>query len=307
MKALVVGGNGFLGSHLVDRLIRERWEVVVLDLQRRRYDSIPPEVNFVQGDLQQPFLVRETLAGVEVVFHLAWTTIHETANQDLAADVQENLIPSIRLIEACRWAGVRRFVFVSSGGTVYGPAQELPIPETHVQRPINSYGITKLAVEKYLHMFEHLYGLEYAVLRPSVPYGPRQNPLGRQGAVAVFLYRVAHGLPVVIWGDGRTSRDYFYVSDFIDALVCSAERDLDQDHVFNVGGGKAVSLLQLLELVEGTVGKKATVEYQPVRAFDARHIVLDTHRAKRVLDWRPKVPLTEGLVRTWHWISSLPE
>ena len=158
MKALVIGGNGFIGSHLVDELLKQDWEVVVLDFQERRYGPMPPSVHFIRGDLNQTYLVREALAGVEIVFHLAWATIHETSNQDPAADITANLIPSIHLFEACRLMGVRRLVFTSSGGTVYGPAQTLPIAETHPQNPINGYGITKLAVEKYLHMFHHLHG-----------------------------------------------------------------------------------------------------------------------------------------------------
>ena len=304
MRALVVGGNGFIGSHLVDKLIECGWDVVVLDLHERRYSPIPSQVRFIRGELAQSFLVREALIGVDIVFHLAWATIHEISNQDPAADVHANLIPSIHLIEACHHANVRRVVFTSSGGTVYGPAQELPISEIHPQNPINAYGITKLAVEKYLQMFNHLYGLDYVILRPSVPYGPRQNPLGRQGAVAVFLYRVAHGLPIVIWGDGSTTRDYFFVSDLVEALVASVEQKLDQYRIFNIGGAEEISLLKLLEWIEETVGQKANVGYHPARQFDAPQIVLDTRLAANELNWYPKVPLEQGLAKTWAWMSS---
>lgn len=303
MKALVVGGNGFIGSHLVDELITRDWEVVVLDLYERRYGAVPKSVKFIRGDLSQLFLVREALTGVDVVFHLAWTTIHEIANQDLAADVHANLVPSIQLMEASRLAGVKKIIFTSSGGTVYGPAIQIPISETHPKNPINGYGVTKLAVEKYLHMFHHLYGLEHAIFRPSVPYGPRQNPLGRQGAVAVFLYRVAHGMPITIWGDGSVTRDYFYISDLVDAMVLGAEQQLDVERIFNIGGAKEVSLNELLAYVEKTVGEKASVEYLPPRKFDAPRVVLDTQVARRTLNWRPRVTLTEGLVETWDWMS----
>jgi len=304
VRALVIGGNGFIGSHLVDKLVASEWDVVVFDLHERRYDPMPPKVNFIRGDLNQSYLIREALTGADIVFHLAWTTIHETSNQDPAADVSANLIPSVRLFEACQRAGVCRVVFTSSGGTVYGPARELPIPETHPQNPITAYGITKLAVEKYLQMFEHLYHLDYVILRPSVPYGPRQNPLGRQGAVTVFLYRVAHGLPVTIWGDGSTTRDYFYISDLADALVASAERDLGENRIFNIGGGAEISLNQLVVLVEETIGQKAVVEYRPARHFDASRIVLDTSLARQELNWRPKVSLAQGLAQTWAWMSA---
>jgi UDP-glucose 4-epimerase len=302
-RALVLGGNGFIGSHLTDELLRLGWDVTVLDFQNRRYDPTPSPVHFIHGSLTQSYLVREALAGADVVFHLAWATIHEVSNEDPAADVTANLVPAIHLLEACRQQGVRRVVFTSSGGTVYGPAREWPIPESHPQNPINAYGITKLAVEKYLEMFNHLYGLDYAVLRPSVPYGPRQNPLGRQGAAAVFLYRVAQGLPITIWGDGSVVRDYFYVTDLVSALVAAAERDFNEHRIFNIGGPEEVTLNCLLEQVEKTVGMKAVVDYQPDRKFDASRIVLDTSLARRVLDWRPAVPLSEGLRQTWDWMA----
>jgi UDP-glucose 4-epimerase len=303
MRVLVTGGNGFIGSHLVDQLIKRDWDVTVFDLNERRYDPLPSAAHFIRGDLNQAYLVREAVSGVDVVFHLTWTTIHEVANQDPAGDVTANLIPTIHLLEACRNAGVRRVIFTSSGGTVYGPAQAWPISENHPQNPVNSYGVTKVATEKYLYMFRHLYGLDYAIFRPSVPYGARQNPLARQGAVAVFLYRVARDLPVTIWGDGSVTRDYFYVSDLAEALIAGAENELREQRIFNIGGEEEVSLIELLRRVEEVVGKRAHVEYAPGRGFDAPRIVLDTRLARQELGWKPAVSLADGLVATWKWMS----
>jgi UDP-glucose 4-epimerase len=306
LNAVVVGGSGFIGSHLVDRLVDVGWDVTVLDLRERRYEPHPAGIRFIRGDLSQPYLVREALLGAEVVFHLAWATIHETSNRDPAADVRLNLIPSIHLAEACREANVRRLIFVSSGGTVYGPTRDEPISETHPLEPVTAYGITKLAVEKYLEMFRYLLGLDYVILRPSVPYGPRQNPLAKQGAVAVFLYRVANGLPLVIWGDGSVKRDYFYISDLVDALIDSTTVDLaGNPRIFNLGGGEAITLNQLVGLVERIVGRAARVEYSAARTFDAPHIDLETSRAEQALGWRPQVSLDQGLARTWEWMSSV--
>ena len=288
----------------MDKLSETGWAVVVLDLNERRYDPAPPQVHFIKGDLGQSRLLGEALKGVDIVFHLAWSTIHETSIQDPIADVASNVIPSIRLIQACTDAGVGRIVFVSSGGTIYQPTDKMPMCETHPQDPISAYGISKLAVEKYLHMFRHLYGLDYAILRPSVPYGPRQNPLRTQGSVVVFLYHVGYGLPVTIWGDGSTTRDYFYISDLVEALIAAAERELHQNRVFNVGGSQEVSLMQLVGLVEQTVGQKACIEYKPARKFDAGRIVLDTSLASRELGWRCKISLEQGLAQTWEWMSS---
>jgi len=288
----------------VDQLVKHDLDVAVLDLHERRYDPLPPQVAFIRGDINQEYLVREAVTGVDVVFHLTWTTTHEIANQNPTGDVSANLVPTIHLLEACRNAGVRRIVFASSGGTVYGPAQAWPISETHPQNPVNGYGITKLAVEKYLYMFKHLYGLDYAIFRPSVPYGPRQNPLASQGAVAVFLYRVARGLPVTVWGDGGVTRDYFYVSDLVQALTFGIESELREYRIFNIGGEKEVSLIELLGQIEEVVGKRARVEYAPARRFDAPRIVLDTRLARQELNWQPKVSLADGLVQTWKWMSA---
>ncbi len=304
MRALVTGGNGFIGSHLVDLLLVSSWDVTVLDLTHRRFDPIPGAVNFVQGDCSSEYLLRECVARSDVVFHLAWTGIHETSNRDPVADIKTNLVSSISLLEICRTENVERIVFLSSGGTVYGSAKTLPIPVDHPLEPNTSYGITKLAVEKYLKMYFHLHGLEYAILRPSVPFGPRQNPLAHQGAVAIFLYRVAYGLPITIFGNGQTTRDFFYIEDLARAMVAAAVCPLDAQRIFNVGGKESFSLNQLLQEIESTVGKKAIINYANARTFDASHIKLDTHITEQHLQWMPQYSLSEGLSKTWAWMKA---
>lgn len=306
LRALVVGGNGFVGSHLVDRLLSDGWHVSILHkYEQRRFGSTPACVKQFRGDLSQESLVEEALEGIDIVFHLLWTTtaIHEVANRDPAADIQANLLPTVRFINACLQAGVQRLVFTSSGGTVYGVAQVLPLLETHPKKPLNAYGVSKLAVETYLQMFRHLHGLDYAILRPSVPYGPGQNPLARQGAPAVFTYHVAHGLPISIWGDGCITRDYFYIDDLTEALLAAAQRPLVEQRIFNIGGGQEISLTQLITAVEQTVGKKANVLYKPARNFDVPRLVLDTGQAREILQWQPQMSLEDGLRKTWEWIS----
>jgi len=305
MKALVTGGNGFIGAHLVDRLVELGWKVRVLDLFDRRFGSSPASVDLIRTDLASDYAAREALADVDVVFHLAWGTIHEVATRDPLQDIEANLVPSVRLIDHCRHSGVRRIVFLSSGGTVYGPAQHLPIAEEHPTHPVSAYGITKLAVEKYLQMYHHLYGLECAILRPSVPYGPWQDPRRRQGAIGVFLYRTARGEPIEIWGDGSVVRDYFYISDLVSAIVQAATAELDGGSVYNIGGGQGYSLSDLVKVIQTVAGRRATVVYRPGRLFDVPSVILDTSRAVATLDWRPEVELSEGVERTWKWILSL--
>jgi UDP-glucose 4-epimerase len=300
VRAVVVGGNGFIGSHLVDRLAGLGWAVTVLDQRRRPWDPLPAAVRQLDLPLLAGPDLAAALAGAEVLFHLAWASIHEASNRDPAADLVANVLPSLALLDAARAARLRRFVFVSSGGTVYGPARALPIPESHPTEPRSAYGIHKLVVEKHLALAQHLHGLEGVVLRPSVAYGPRQSPFRRQGAVAVFLHRVARGEPLTLYGDA--SRDYLYVEDLVAALVAAATRPGAAGGVFNLGGAAEVTLGELVAAVERTVGRAATVQREPRRPFDAPRIVLDTRAAGERLGWRPGVALDEGLARSWAWL-----
>ena len=223
MKSLVLGGHGFIGTHLVDALLEKGCFVRIYDRSPNRFRTSPPDAEYMEGELGNHGLIQEAVEGMEVVYHFVSTTLPKTSNDDPVYDVRSNLIDTLQLLEGCVQAGVRKVIFISSGGTVYGLPQTVPITEDHPTSPITSYGIVKLAVEKYLDLFQHLYGLDYTVLRVSNPYGPYQNPSGQQGAIAVFLHRLYTGQPITIWGDGRVVRDYLYVADLVEALVLAAE------------------------------------------------------------------------------------
>ncbi len=303
MNAVVVGGNGFIGSHLVDRLAHLGWPTTVIDTRERLWGPQEPGVRHLRFALDDTELLEHALRDAEIVFHLAWTSIHESSNRDPAADVLANVVPSLRLLAACTRAGVRRVVFVSSGGTVYGPATSFPIGEDYPTAPLSAYGINKLAVEEHVRLAHRFNGLEYVILRPSVAYGPRQDPSRRQGAVAVFLHRIANGLPVTIYGSDEISRDFFYVADLVDALVASADRPTASPGTYNIGGPAEVTLRELIGAIETTVGRAADVRYEPARGFDAPRIVLDTARARAALDWQPRTDLVTGLGLTWDSLS----
>jgi len=220
--------------------------------------------------------------------------------------VRSNLIDTLQLLESCVEAGVRKVVFASSGGTVYGQPQTMPIAEDHPTIPITSYGIVKLAVEKYLGLFDYLHGLDYTVLRISNPYGPYQNPGGQQGAVPVFLYRLRTGQPVTIWGDGSVVRDYLYISDLVEALKLAAETDTKKK-VFNVGSGLGTTLNELVAIIAEVTGERPEVEYVAGRALDVPANVLDVARVREELGWSATVGLAEGIEHTWRWIRTLPK
>jgi UDP-glucose 4-epimerase len=304
MNCLVLGGNGFIGSHLTDKLLMEGYAVRVFDKYEEHYRKPLTSVDYRYGDFGNRGLLAEALVNIDVVFHLISTTLPKTSNDDPAFDVQSNVIETLFLLEQCVARKIKKIIFLSSGGTVYGKPSLLPIPENIPTGPECSYGITKLMIEKYLTLFNHLYGLEYTVLRPSNPYGSRQNPNGIQGAISVFLGKVARKEPIQVWGDGKVVRDYIYIDDLVDAVI-KAVKIKTQDRIFNIGSGKGVSLNEIIEVMKQVTKQDIRVEYQPQRSFDIPEIYLDASRAHEQLSWFAATPLENGIKKTWDFIQRL--
>lgn len=298
---LIVGGNGFLGSHLVDRLLADH-SVVVLDTRPRRTDVTWEGVSCFSGSSANSQLVSGLLRDlkIETVFYLGWTSIGETATRDPGEDIRANVLPAIAFLDVCVTAGVKRIIFTSSGGTVYGIPERLPVSEDHPLNPINAYGAAKVAVETYLRMYHHLYGLEYVIARPSVPYGPGQDVSRRQGAVSVFIDKALKGEPITIFGDGETVRDYFYVTDLADALAKMI--DCEPNQTFNIAGPRGYTLMELIAEIEATLDVKIRINYEPGRKIDVHDLSLNTAKIESELKWSAKVDLREGIKRTAEWI-----
>lgn len=301
---LILGGNGFIGSHLVDRLLADGYAVRIFDKYEERYRQPLQQVDYRFGDFGNRGLLAEALQGIEIVFHLINTSLPKTSNDDPAYDVQSNVIETLFMLEKCVELGVRKVVFISSGGTVYGRPLHLPIAEDGQTDPECSYGITKLMIEKYLALYHHLYGLDYVVVRPSNPYGSRQNPHGIQGAIPVFLGKVAKNEPIEIWGDGSVVRDYLFIDDLIDG-ICRAAFTPSQDRMFNLGSGKGLSLNEIVTAIRTVTGRDVSVTYKPGRPFDVPAIYLDISRASSQLGWQPMTSLESGIKQTWDFIRSL--
>lgn len=304
MNSLLLGGNGFIGSHLVDRLLADGHSVRVFDKYEERYRRPLPRVDYRFGDFGNRGLLAEALHGIDLVFHLINTSLPKTSNDDPAYDVQSNVIETLFLLEKCVELGVRKVVFISSGGTVYGRPSQLPVAEDGATDPECSYGITKLMIEKYLSLYRQLHGLEYVVVRPSNPYGSRQNPRGIQGAIPVFLGRIARGEPVEIWGDGSVVRDYLFIDDLVDG-ICRAAFITAGDRIFNLGSGQGLSLNKVLAAIRSVTGREVPVIHKPGRQFDVPAIYLDISRASRQLGWHPVTSLEIGIQQTWDFIRSL--
>lgn len=298
MKALVTGGAGFIGSHVCDRLLADGMEVVVLDdLSTGRIEQVPSGAGFYQLDLRSPWLasvLREERPQV-VLHHAAQSSVRlSVANPNFDADV--NVGGSIHLLEAAVEAGVQRVIFASTGGAVYGEASVLPTPEDYPAQPVSPYGAGKLSAEHYLHYYHAVHGLPYAALRYANVYGPRQDPHGEAGVVAIFSQRLLAGEPAIIFGDGHQTRDYVYVEDVADANMRALRSEVVG--AFNIGTAHETSVVDLFQRLCRLTGASAPAHHVAPRAGEQRRSCVAIARAERELGWRPTVSLEDGLCRT---------
>ncbi len=302
MKALILGGNGFIGSHLVDKLLAMGHQVRVFDKYGELFREPLENVEYFYGDFGNRGLVVEALNGIDIVFHLISTTLPKTSNDDPMFDVQSNVIETLFLIESCLKNKIKKIVYISSGGTVYGTPTSLPIHEDSYTNPICSYGIAKLTIEKYLYLYRHLEGLNYVIIRPSNAYGERQNPNGIQGAVSVFIANMVKNNPIEIWGDGQVIRDYIYVTDLVAGIYRAAITETEET-IFNMGSGIGKSLTDILGIITKISGKTANVNKKARRKFDIPCMVLDNDLAEQKLNWKPIVSIEEGIKNTFDFIN----
>ncbi|MFW9263328.1 hypothetical protein A4S05_06675 [Nostoc sp. KVJ20] len=304
MPVLIIGGNGFIGSHLTNFLVAKEQSIRVYNRSHNPYIKPLDEVEYIYGDFNDQDLLKIALKNVDIVYQLVSHTIPSTSNENPIGDVNSNVINTLKFLEICVEASVRKIIFPSSGGTVYGLPQQLPIIETHPTEPICSYGITKLTIEKYLYLYNYLHGLDYSILRIANPYGPGQNPTGKLGAITVFLNRILKHLPIQIWGNGEIIRDYLYILDVVQALYNVQNPNLTEK-IFNIGSGQGVSLNDLLDKIRKVIENDFKVEYIEGRKVDIPINVLDITKANTVLQWRPSVQLETGIQETWQWLKTL--
>jgi UDP-glucose 4-epimerase len=297
MKIAIFGGGGFIGSAITDRLLRDKHAIRILERPRvepYRVFTADEGVEWYSGDFSSVHDVDRTIEGMDLVLHLISTTLPANSNDDMVYDVQSNLVATLQLLSAMVANRVSKIVFISSGGTVYGNPAYVPIDENHPTEPRVAYGVTKLAIEKYLLLYQYLHGVKATILRVPNPFGHRQRVETAQGAVAAFLSKAMNGEPVEIWGDGNVVRDYIYVSDVADAFARAVDYD-GECSVFNISTGIGTSLNGLIDLIERVAGRKVVRHYRPSRPFDVPVNILDNSLARRELGWEPRVTLEEGL------------
>jgi UDP-glucose 4-epimerase len=303
MRALVTGGAGFIGSNLVDALVAPGHPVTVLDdLSTGKRENLDAAVaagaELVEADVRDAAAVREVVAGAspEVVFHMAAQIDVRKSAADPAYDARTNVEGTINVLEAARAAGVRRVVNTSTGGAVYGEGQIIPAPEEHPVAPEAPYGQSKFAAEGYCGLFARLHGLSTISLRYGNVYGPRQDPLGEAGVVAIFCGRLLAGQRPVVFGDGLQTRDYVHVDDVVTANLAAAESDVSGS--FNIGTGIETTVLQLVEALAPHATADWEPEHQPERSGEVRRIALDCTRAREALGWESVVGIEDGLTQT---------
>ena len=306
MKCLIVGGGGFIGSFVADALLLAGYSVRIFEkvgVQPYRIFNPDERIEWFFGDLLDSRHIYSALDKVDVVLHLVSTTLPNGSNENIVNDVGSNVKISCSILDGMRLCNIRRIIFISSGGTVYGEPEYLPIDENHPTSPMVSYGVSKLMIEKYLWIYHKLFGFDVAILRVSNPYGDRQKTNAMQGVVSIFLRKVYSGEQITIWGDGSLIRDYIHVSDVASAFVAAVDHPF-RFRVYNVGAGVGVSLIELIRLIERCTGRDANVNFMPGRQFDVSSNVLDISRIRSELGWTPFIELVDGIQRTCDKISA---
>jgi len=298
MKILVTGGAGFIGSHIVDAYLDDGHKVVVLDnLSTGRRENLNPAAEFQYMDIQDT----EVAAlferhGFDVVNHQAAQMDVRRSVEDPVYDARNNILGLLNILQNCVRHGVKRVIFASSGGAVYGEQEVFPADENHKTDPCSPYGVTKLTGEKYLYFYAMTYGLTYTALRYANVYGPRQNPHGEAGVVAIFCQKLLSGETPVINGDGGQTRDFVYVGDVVRASVLSL--GLEKSEIVNIGTGLETDINDIFRRLNKLSGANAPEKHGEGKAGEQRRSVIDSSRAGRVMGWQPQVDLDRGLAET---------
>lgn len=306
-RYLLIGGGGFIGSHLCDALLGLGFSVRLMvrrNSPRYRTFKVDEKVEWFEGDFTNQLDLKKAIESCDVIYHMASSVLPDKSNENPIFDCESNVIKTLELLELIKKTQVSKIVFLSSGGTVYGKPKNVPIRESDPTNPIVSYGISKLMIEKYLHLYSVIYGLDYCVLRISNTFGERQKVNTSQGAIAVFLNRALQNQRVEIWGDGSVVRDYIYIEDVVDALLRAGDYKGDE-RVFNIGSGYGKSLNEVLDAIDEMLNVPINRIYMKGRSFDVPINILDISKARDLLDWKPKITFSQGLHRTFNWYQRL--
>lgn len=306
MKILVTGGAGFIGSHIVDKLISEGNEVVVVDnLSTGKKENLNTQAKFYETDIKD-YASLEKIFNQEKPEYVCHQAAHASVSEsvkDPIHDAENNILGSINIIRCAVKYNVKKIVFASTGGAIYGDADILPTPENYDAKPVSPYGVTKLAAEKYLYCFNFLNKLNYTILRYANVYGPKQDPFGEAGVVAIFCQKIANNDQPIINGDGKCTRDYVYVKDIANANLSALKSEKSQN-IYNVGTGIQTDVNTIFQNLIKISGRNIPEKHGPARIGDQRTSAIDSSKIKQELNWEPKVKLEDGLKETYEWFKN---
>ncbi len=304
-RIIVTGGAGFLGTNFLQGAVPTDAEIVVISRHQARWPVQRPNIRYIEQDIRELESYRNELIPGSVVIHMASSTYPGKAEKVIESDIQDNVLGTVRLAQACAEAGVAHFIYLSSGGAIYGDQGVSPIPETAPTVPVSAYGVMKLTVEHYLRVIHNLRGLSVTCLRVSNPFGPWHDGL-RQGAINVFLHKAMHGEPIEIWGDGSQVRDFIPVEDVTRVLWMIVRQPRTGYEIYNIGTGKGRSVNEMLEALRLVLKRDIPVKHAPARAVDVAANVLDISKAERELGWKPEADFQASLVALADWASKEP-
>jgi len=298
LKILVTGGAGFIGSHLVDGFLNAGYDVVIVDnLRMGRMENVNPKAKFYLMDIKAKELEKVfEQEKPDIICHHAAQMDVRMSVADPIFDAETNILGTLNLLQLGIRFGVKKVLFASTGGAVYGEQEVFPCDESHPTNPLSPYGITKLTTEKYLFYYKHEFGLNYLVLRYSNVYGPRQNPLGEAGVVAIFTHKLLSGEQPIINGDGKQTRDYVYVGDVVRANLKALT--FNENEIFNIGTGIETDVNNIFQLLNKLTNRNVEENHGPPKKGEQRRSVISFQKAEKILGWKPEIDLEEGLKRT---------
>jgi len=301
MRILILGGNGFIGSHLIDGLLANGHDVRVLSHSQEKFRDPNPKVDYVIAPFENTKKLGEALKGIDLIFHLIWSTVPSTSNEKIITSLNQNVINTIRLIELMEQNDIRKIVFFSTGGAIYGNVNQDFIKENTPLFPVSAYGISKLTIEKYLNLFQYLNKIDALILRPSNPYGPRQNFDGIQGVISRFLFLTLKNKTLTILGDGTVVRDYIYIDDLVD--LCLKITTNYHSGIYNVSSMQGYNLLEIVEAIKEVTGKEIMLNFAASRVFDVKKVVLDNTKTKKIFGEYPSTDIHTGIRHHWEWLN----
>lgn len=301
MKYLLIGGNGFIGSHLADKLLNEGHYVRIYDISYERFRKPLDHVDYRIFQLQNIPDLCEAMLGIDVIYHLASASVPSTSGIDIIDELNKNLNTTLTILDLAVKFKIKKFIYFSSGGAVYGQTDISPISENHPCRPISSYGIIKNTIENYLSLYYRLYGISILVIRPSNPYGPRQGHFSAQGVISTFLRKIMSNSELTVFGDGSATKDYIYIDDLIE--ICYNISNKVNNGTYNIGSGYGTSINEIISTIELVTGRKTRCVFSEAKDYDVSKFVLDITKVSKDQNAKPTTSLQQGITNVWNWVQ----